>query len=117
MRADFNTLEAESFSTFRTVCQCCSTWIISFIIISPMVFKANWFGIDWGEFGPNPLRATCNTYTCSYVKLPFSPPALIYTVGFFVPFFIILIAYLVVLPIKMRKATERLLKNFEGGMK
>jgi len=113
MGADFNTLEAESFSTFRTVCQCCSTWIISFIIISPMVFKANWFGIDWGEFGPNPLRATCNTYTCSYVKLPFSPPALIYTVGFFVPFFIILIAYLVVLPIKMRRAIGSLLKNFE----
>ena len=73
------------------------------------------FGIDLGEYGPNPLRATCNIFTCSYHKLPISPAALIDTVGFFLPLFVMLLAYIVVLPIKMKKAIGSLCKNFQEG--
>ena len=108
---DISSLNEESWSLIKTIFQCCSTWLISFIFISPIVFKVNLFGIDLGEFGPNPLRATCNIFTCSYHKLPISPAALIDTVGFFLPLFVMLLAYIVVLPIKMKKAS----KNFKEG--
>ena len=113
MTADMYSLPNEDWSSVKTILQCCSTWLLSFILISPMAFKADWFGIDWGDFGPNPLRATCNTYTCSTNKLPFSPPALIYTLGFFLPFFVILLAYMIVLPIKVNRANG---SNLDEGI-
>ena len=41
----------------------------------------------------------------------FSAPALIYTIGFFFPFFSILISYLMVLPIKMKKISAQIQMN------
>ena len=101
MRANFYR-PPRSTNIFKCVLQCCSTWVLSFLIISPIVSEGDWFGIHWGKFGPAPNVAMCNTYSCP-TGLPYSPSALVYTVGFFLPFFTILIAYLLVLPIKMKR--------------
>ena len=99
MRANFNDPETNC-NPRRTFLQCCSTWVISFLIISPIVFEGDWFGIHWGKFGPVPNVAMCSTYSCP-TGLPYYP--VVYTVGFFLPLFTILISYLVVLPIKMKR--------------
>ena len=101
MRANFYR-PPHGFNIFKCFLQCCSTWVLSFLIISPIVSEGDWFGIHWGKFGPAANVAMCNTYSCP-TGLPYSPSALVYTVGFFLPFFTILIAYLLVLPIKMKR--------------
>ncbi len=85
-----------------SIIQCCLTWVFSFLIISPIISESNWFGIDWGKFGPSPNIAMCNSYSCP-TELPYSIAAVVTTVGFFLPFFIILTSYLIVLPIKMKR--------------
>eukprot|EP00088_Acartia_fossae_P059581 TRINITY_DN7083_c0_g1_i12.p1 TRINITY_DN7083_c0_g1~~TRINITY_DN7083_c0_g1_i12.p1 ORF type:complete len:554 (-),score=74.19 TRINITY_DN7083_c0_g1_i12:102-1763(-) len=86
---------------------CVLTWALSLLIIHPMLFGYPFFNypFDWGKFGKNPMRATCNTITCPG-DWKFSPPAFVYTVGFFLPFFCIMIAYLTVIPIFMKQFTS-----------
>ena len=110
MRANFNDPETNC-NPRRTFLQCCSTWVISFLIISPIVFEGDWFGIHWGKFGPVPNVAMCSTYSCP-TGLPYYP--VVYTVGFFLPLFTILISYLVVLPIKMKRIDRSIKRSIEG---
>ena len=114
MRANFYELKTSCNITL-TILQCCSTWVFSFIIISPIVFDADWFGIHWGKYGPAPWVGMCNTYSCP-TGLPYLPSALVYTVGFFLPFFTIIISYLLVLPIKMKRIQSTIdsLQSNEG---
>ena len=65
MTADLSSNAQNEMKLTRTVLLCCSTWILSFGIISPMVLEAQWGGLDWGKFGPNPSRGACNTYSCN----------------------------------------------------
>ena len=64
MKGDFESYDDEPWSPVKTVIQCCSTWIISFIINFPIIYGAKWFNFDWGNFGPNPMMATCASYVC-----------------------------------------------------
>jgi len=70
---------------------CLSTWILSLLIISPITFELKW-PIDWGGYGYNQLFGICNTANCPSNGV--SPNGIVYTVGFFVPFFTINLCYI-----------------------
>ncbi len=65
MTADLSSNAQNEAKLPQTMALCFATWILSFGIISPMVFEAEWGGLDWGKFGPNPSRGACNTYSCN----------------------------------------------------
>ena len=98
-----NPLRRQVISKGLTGMLCAFAWAFSFIILIPITFEVNLFGLDWGKFGFNPLHALCNTYSCKTECLGFSSSAFIYTIAFFVPCFLILLAYLVMVPISLYK--------------
>jgi len=81
-------------STFKTFSYIICIWSVSFLIISPILFELVIFEVDFGGFGYNPMFGMCNTVSCP--EGGFSPSGMIYTVGFFGPFFAINISYIII---------------------
>ena len=112
-RRDINAMTWNEKSYYITTVTCISTWVLSFVLISPGVFELTINGIDFGGFGYCEHYGMCNSITSEQVnkygfkqiitsteiipnkeKGNFSPSGLIYTIAFFVPFITINICYI-----------------------
>jgi len=100
------------FTPIVTTFMCVGIWILTFIIISPITFSMKIGPYKFGTFGYDKKFGKCDAVHCQY-KDGFIPGGMIISVGFFVPFVIIIVSYVfisIILELDKRR-TEKILKN------
>jgi len=92
-RCNMENVASIIFQPFITIFLCIFIWILAFSILSPITFSMTIGSYYFGTFGYDARHGKCEVIQCQ-PQDGFFPGGFLFSVVFFVPFFLVLISYI-----------------------